>query len=434
MTNFRIKSSFFTNILSVGVKDITNCQCTVHINNEYEMEMPLLVALSSFESVSRDLMSDITLRDFNIVVDFTTKVSDTFYAKLAKILHGYDVTLNEDEIINLAQFGISTNNHYFIEPYETQIKSIENALTLDNVFTLLSQKHKFSFSPENCTTEISLIAKNFETVKGKIKKLAEDATFIDIIGNIVSSESLRLKNEDSLLRFVIELCSINTTYETLFRYVWLEYCSIDTIHEFTSYVDSNIDTTQNNRSIFECMKRRLLEPKLPKSPNFSKGRHERPINEVTDEDPLRGILYKENQKGNVNLDASSTYNGNVFDLLKADQNVDFCTNNTQNSYIEASLKGNKSFIINKYMIRGNKCPSADPLQSWKLEGKKKSDNEYVILSEHNNEPFDQLETRVFDVSCNEPLTSVRLTQTSENDCGDHYFRINAFDIFGEYEQ
>ena len=270
----RIKSSFFTNILSVGDKEITNCPCTIHINNEHEIEMPLLVALSSFASVSRDLMSDATLRDFNIIVDFTNEVSSAFYTKFTKILEGYEVTLSEDEVVNLAQIGVIANNHYFIEPLEAQFQSIERTLTLDNVFTLLSQKRKFGIKAENCTIEISLIAKNFETEKEKIRKLAEDVTFVDIIVNIISNEHLQLKNEDSLLRFVIELCSIDATYEALFQYVWLEYCSIDVIREFITYVDSHIDTTRNNRSIFECMKRRLLEPKLQKSQNFSEERHE----------------------------------------------------------------------------------------------------------------------------------------------------------------
>ena len=273
MINFRINSSFFTNILSIGDKEITNCQCTIHINNEYEIELPLLVALSCFESVSRDIMSDVTLRDFNVIVDFANNVDDTFYAKLTKILHGYDVTLNDDEIINLAQIGVSVNNHYFIEPLETQFKSIEQTLSVNNVFTLLSQKHKYGIQTDKCGSEICLLAKNFETEKENIKKLAEDVTYIDIIGNILSNENIKLKNEDSLLNFVLELCSIDTIYEKLFSYVWLEYCNIDSIREFISYVDAHIDDTQNNRPIFECMKRRLLEATLPKSPNYFTGRH-----------------------------------------------------------------------------------------------------------------------------------------------------------------
>ena len=70
------------------------------------------------------------------------------------------------------------------------------------------------------------------------------------------------------------------------------------------------------------------------------------------------------------------------------------------------------------------------LQTWQLEGQKASNGEWIVLDSHSNEPFCVLETRTFNISCEERLKSVKLTQTGTETSGYHYLCINAFDIFG----
>ena len=83
------------------------------------------------------------------------------------------------------------------------------------------------------------------------------------------------------------------------------------------------------------------------------------------------------------------------------------------------------------MIRGNKnSDDYEQLQNWKLEGQKASDGQWVTLDSHQNDPTRKLQTRTFDVSCDEKLKAVKLTQTGKNTYGDNYLQFNAFDIFG----
>ena len=132
------------------------------------------------------------------------------------------------------------------------------------------------------------------------------------------------------------------------------------------------------------------------------------------------------------MEASSTQNGNVYDLIKADPNSDFWTSNYENSFIKASLKDGSTFILNKYMIRGRRHQGSHyhHLKSWKLEGERASDGKWIILDQHSNEPFNQLEMRTFNVSCEEELKTVKLTQIGYNTAGAYHLCINAFDIFG----
>ena len=97
----------------------------------------------------------------------------------------------------------------------------------------------------------------------------------------------------------------------------------------------------------------------------------------------------------------------------------------------ASLKDGKTFILKNYTIRGRKYDiTYYQLQHWRLEGQRASDNEWIVLDQHSNEPFDRLDVRTFDVSCEEELKAVKLTQTGNNTNGNYCLCINAFDIFG----
>ena len=428
---FQIDSNFYYNIVNVCDKEITNCMCKIHIN-ENEIEVPLILALSSLTCLTTEIMSDITLKEFTINIDFKYKPDNTFFDKLVDLLYSRKVSLTEEEVVNLACFGESVNNRYFLIPYEEHVKSLEDTLSINNCFELLHKKHEFHLEVSKCNKEIELIASNFESQKDNLISISKDVTYLSVISAILSNDNLKLQNEDSLLKFVLKLCTIDREYETLFEQVFIEYCNVETIKLFVKYVDDNVDTTQHIRSMIRCMTRHLISPNIPISPNYIQKRHKQRI--IDYNDSLRGILYEENQRGNVVMSCSSTNNGNIYDLIKADVNANFQTNNSSNSWIQASLKDDKPFILNKYMIRGNLYQSCHHLRSWKLEGKKASNNEWIVLDTHNDEPFEKLVTKVFPVSCTDKLNAVKLTQTNTNTSNNHHLIINAFDIFGEYEE
>ena len=437
MSKFRINSSFFSNILAVGDKGITNCMCKINLNNQKDIEIPLLVAISAFSSIHQELMADITLREFNINVDFPYKVDNTFYDKLVDILNDREVEITEQETLILAALGEVTNNREFIVPFEEQMQKLSNSLSLNNCFELVEKKHKFHFDISKFDQEIALIAENFETQQQKLHDIAKDVSYLSFITEILKSSKLLIKNEDILLDFVLSLCAIDNNYEVLLEYVYLEYCSVDKIKAFIGYLENTIETTHNIRPIFNCIKRRLVEPKIPKDQKYPRNSLKTQIINyvsVDDSDPYNGILFREHKKGNVIMKESTHCCGSPYNLLKGNSHNDYDTDSKQNSWIEASLKQDKAFIITKYMIRGSNNRF---LNTWKLEGKRRSDNQWIILDQHSNDQISQYQLRVFPVNCDEILTAVKLTQTGpSNDnqgCGEYHLRISSFDIFGKYE-
>ena len=140
MTTFHVNNNYIKNILNIGNKQITNCPCKVHINNERDIEIPLLVALSTFQSFQQILDIDPTIHEFNIDIDFcldeennqSDSIRNTFYDKFTEILYGLEVTLNSEEIIMLAKIGKFAHNDYFIAPYQAKLKTLEETLSLSN--------------------------------------------------------------------------------------------------------------------------------------------------------------------------------------------------------------------------------------------------------------------------------------------------------------
>ena len=70
------------------------------------------------------------------------------------------------------------------------------------------------------------------------------------------------------------------------------------------------------------------------------------------------------------------------------------------------------------------------MKSWKFEGQKASNEEWVVLDSHENDPIKHLEVKTFNVSCEEELKSVKITQTGTTTNDTNLLYINAFDIFG----
>ena len=436
----RLNNEAALNISSLPNVEITNCPCKIHINNKHEITLPLLVILANSTKFTQEFSTDVTTRDFYVTIEsFNTSSSNEHSSLIQKIedfLSCREVTFETpNEIIEFAKFGKSIGNTSFVSPFEELCQTLDNNLNENNVIESLCQKVTLELDSSKYSREVSILSTNFVDMKDDIVSLSHDIKYIDAIRSIVSSPSLRLESEDDLLLFVSELCSVNLQYSTLFPFVHLEYCSVSCVVDFVSFVDTNIVRDIYTSSVLQCLRSRLCQPSRPMKPSFIKDRHkptfEYFFEEITDSDPLNGILRREGTKGNVLL--SNPCNDDWSRLIKADDSFNYYSTAKENYYIEASLKDHKSFIITKYMLRWRPAPktsSYNHLNNWKLEGLRKSDNKWIELDHQENKAMENLQFRVFPVSCSDELISVKLTQTSVSTNGGHYLGINAFDIFG----
>ena len=437
MTSIIINSPIFENIYMISDQNISNRICTIHINKK-EIQIPLLIGISISSLISKQLLSDISMTDFYINDPLFDNITDDFLIKIKKLLNHEEIQLeNEDEIEQIAIFGKIIGNQKFLKPFYKQLKKYEENINEENVISLIKQKLLFNLPFSELQTEISFISSNFPKFIDKLIELGNDIKYQDVITSIIQNENLKLNTEDELLAFIIKLCQEDSkVYELLFEYVWLEYCSIDCINEFLVYINNNICNDNHSKCIMKCISRRLIQNIIPVKQYDQKryiDQYEK--YEYDENNPLDGILRKEYLKGNVEMRTSGRLNNDVYDLLKNDSTADFRTTDLENSWIEGNLKNKKPFKISKYMIRGNKWSGTDnQLRSWKLEGKRISDEKWIELDNHINENFDRLLLKTFPIECDDVFNTIRLTQTGPNTSNHLRLMINAFDIFGEVQK
>ena len=427
MTNFKFISSFYENIYAISQHEITNKSCTIHINNNQEIQIPLLIAASFSSFISNQLLIDSLMTDFYIEDRFLDSINDEVIQKLLNLLNLKEVQLEDDEIMEFAKLGYVLGNKELVDLFMHFIKKCEQNMNEDTALSLLIKKVSFNIPLEEIKPEISYISSHFSKFADELINLGKDIKYQNVIECIINSENIKLFTEDELLLFIVELCKENNIYESLFEYVWLEYCSIDSITKFIDYINKYICKDNHLKSIIKCINRKLI---LEPIPNLKRYITEL-IYEFNQNNPLNGLLRQEYLKNNVEMRASSIGYGDTYSLLDCSDDEDFFTDDEENSWISANLKNKKPFTITKYAIRGNKCNDyINQLQSWKLEGHRISDGQWVELDSHQEEPLTTLSMRSFPIQSTDKYDEVRLIQTGKDTAGCDNLRINAFDIYG----
>ena len=435
MCEFSLNSKYLENIRKTVEKfpEYRDRIGIIRINETFDIEVPVIVAASLSSTITKIIDNDPTASTFCFTIQ---RYSETSFSKLKDVLqHNTRVSLdNDDDIHAFAEFGLCTGNDDFVSPLKSQLCEYSSDISEDNVLKIISSKNTFRI--DDNTNEYSFVASNFESMSTRedFIEFSKKDTNRNSVKDILSRDDLCMSSEDTLLTFILRINEgkreENITTD-LFPFLLLEYCSSSKCEEFLQFASSVIQN-ESVKSLLTCIGRRFVQSTIPMNPEFLKGRHEQ-YTEIGKEDPHRGIFGRENEKGNATISASSTCIGDVKYLLKANDSSDFYTNNYPNSFITASLKDGKSFIVKSYMIRGNyRSNTGEQLQNWKLEGQKASDGQWVTLDSHQNDPTRKLQTRTFDVSCDEKLKAVKLTQTGKDTStsGCNHLQINAFDVFG----
>jgi len=436
MREFSINSSYLDN-LRIAVNNIpcvNEQKCQIILNGTYTIELPTVIAASISNPIAKIIESDPTANKFHFNIPIHGKNNNCLEKIKSVLQNNQTVTIeNENDANVFASFGLKFGNNDFISPLSEKCQKKLETLNEENVFSNLEIKRIFGI--KDISIEAEFIATNFQELSQKKSfiSFASRKENIETIESVVKSKSLKVDKEDTLLAFLIAINRENahdSRFVSLFDHVFLEYCSPQRCEQFLSFVHER-SYTQEMRTLISCIGRRLIQPIHQLDQPFIEGRHKSRGTEITNEDPLNGILRREYEKGNVKMNASSTCSGSVYDLIKANPDADFITRNIENSSVTASLNDDTTFILTSYTIRGRKYDkNSSHLQSWRIEGQKSSNGEWIALDHHTNEPFDKLLLKNFDISCKEPLKAVRLIQEGKTTYDNYNLCINAFEVFG----
>ena len=479
MVSFSLKNEILSRLQSF-------CEC---INSDSNIEIvfgeefisiPSEVAASISTYFYDTIIKERTIKriDLNDVVK-TKFRNESNTSTILKLLqnNSFEVeNLSNEDILDYFEFGCNIGCSLFMRPlleqyakqsangYNFENEPIENILSIITNKTILLQytEENKSISNINIDNEINFVSRQlFKLFNNDVFiKWCLEAENFDTLENIIRNENVIVSSEDSLLDFILFLSQQNETYYHLLEYVFFEYCSIESISQFITTCKHIISSPeyQGKESLlfFECLSRRCLKlcngtkleqlqrhtkTKITETRNDITETISKPTNNITEvpydaNNPKKGILNHEYLKHNIELEASSIKYPNYSDMQLSDlfvrmDNYSFCTKNEANSSITATIKDNKSFTVNKYMIRG-KWGNGWHLKSWKIKGKLSSTKEWIELDSHSNEkPFDTYEVRTFNINETEPLCGIQIIQTGPNEINDNYFSISGFDVFGK---
>ncbi|KAI5532942.1 protein ubiquitination, partial [Trichomonas vaginalis G3] len=233
----------------------TREKVTLTINNvEFIINKYFAVAFSKL------FYENYLLDNNNVKIDINTKIQTQETYNILKEILQYrktDVECNESVCKDLFHIGVKLYINDLIEFYKNHF--IDNTtIDLNNCFDLL--EFYFDISSEEKTFECAdfISSHFFEIDENKLKTISNKVGF-DILQRIINSDKLKIKDEDSLAKFVISLTRESETFYQLIEHIRLEFCSKQIIDEI-----QNLSNENNFNIIINSFHDSLLRSRPPK--------------------------------------------------------------------------------------------------------------------------------------------------------------------------
>ena len=232
------------------------------ILNENEISLPLFTASLISTKIMRLLIEDSTLRTLKINIDFKNKsVEDKIKSLLLSEKQSSTIEFeNDEEIIDMANFGVLFGNESFIEPlvmlFEKQKKE---SIDVKNAISRIESKDMLSHIKNNVDStdqEMNYISQNFSKFYNNKKFIewSKKKENEDRVERIINNKDLKLEKEDDLFTYIVEISKGTSTFVRLLSRVHLPLCTADTFKkliELTKKEDYFI--SRNNReAIIDC--------------------------------------------------------------------------------------------------------------------------------------------------------------------------------------
>ncbi|EAY03859.1 hypothetical protein TVAG_063720 [Trichomonas vaginalis G3] len=337
---------------------------------------------------------------------------------LSEFLETGKLEFEEDEshYHDLFEIGKHFGNQLFIKIYTKHVK-LDKSITKENVF----QKYEISVFENDIITEnecIRFISSHLYCLYDKdiIEHFAKNG--YEFCEKIITSDELKIDNEDHLSLLLLSICKQNDTLFDLFRYIKLTFCSRETYDIIYNFC------------IEHSFERVLLSIYNETLKNYHSNLRE---NIEISNEPICAYEshYEEISKEiKIEFTASSVAFGRSLSVINSYRNyANFSTNSSPNSWIKADLKGYK-LKPTSYVLQSTVIGSMNLLRRWKLEGIKE-DGTTVVLDNDKYYEFKQSEIKEFPLETNEYFVSLKLTQTGKTSDNYDILMINIFDFKGE---
>ncbi|EAX97244.1 hypothetical protein TVAG_037510 [Trichomonas vaginalis G3] len=229
---------------------------TVKINNvEIILNKYFAVAISK-------LIYANYLLDNNIaIIDITTEIETPDTYNILKDILQYrksEVECNETVLKDLFHIGLKLDINELIDLYKKSIRD-NTKIDKNNCIDLL--EFYFDISAEDNTFKCAdfISSHFFEIDEDKLRSISKKLG-LDILQRIIMSDKLKIKDEDSLAKFVISLTKESKIFYQLIENIRLEFCSKQIIDEIR-----NLSNESNYNIIINSFHDSLLRIRTTKS-------------------------------------------------------------------------------------------------------------------------------------------------------------------------
>ena len=220
MNDFSISCKYLENIRSAinELPEYRDRIFTVVINETFKIELPLIVASSFSSSIAKAIKNDPTMNKFHVSLNpymyNTDDILDSLNNIKAILCGGSKVTLNEEnkdkykeDICTFAAFGVAIGNEDLINPLRAKMSTQVSEINENNVVDILQSKQIFQFAIDEMKEEMMFISTHFDIMSTRedFINFSPETTNEVIVESIISSDQLQMKNEDTLLAFLIAI-------------------------------------------------------------------------------------------------------------------------------------------------------------------------------------------------------------------------------------
>ena len=351
---------------------------------------------------------------------------------------GHPLHVDNSNFIDLLRLSRELENSELFSSLAAMVK-IES-LTVEDLILLLQNGIELgtAFS-ERFGNLRDFVASHFYEIKSD----ALESLDLETARLLLSSPSLKIKDEDSLYDFIQSRSEKDPSFANLFEFVYFEYLSVDHIKMFATFARENLLENINAGIWTRICGRLLLETKRERKKNSRAVSPPDIEFDYNGSKPLKGIIAhlthecggNIHDNGVVNVTASSFNDAsyhpkNVVDLRKDSY---YYSKYEQDTWICLDFK-DKSVIPKSYSLRTcNNGPGGCHLKSWVFEASNDGKTWTTVDRRDNNYDLnDRHVTRNFGVShgTSERFRFIRLRQTGQNHRGDFCVILTALEVFG----
>ncbi|KAK8850239.1 hypothetical protein M9Y10_018364 [Tritrichomonas musculus] len=442
MTKFSLDLS---NFKKVPLEKLEHNFTFIVDNKQYRVNRFLADLLSPtitnyhYQDESIDTFTITTIDKFDKSETVSTSNEDYFESFLNLYKHD-EIHINQTQIKYYSEYFLQLGN---IPEYLKLQGQLFDEITTDNVIdhlltisSILKQNH---LSPSIQNDQICKLVKYCSEHFYELDKEKTMHLDLDILSEILFQDELKIEDEDTLLRFILEIYEKDKKYAPLFEYIYFENVKDEALSEFFNEFDIEFLTNGTWSSIFY---RLIQSRKRPSKNGRCKNEHKFKIITKEKNNDFRGIMryLSEECGGNIHDKGvveitSNSYQSDSYhpkNLVDYGSNNFYAPKNQENVYVCFDFK-DKQVQLTSYSIQSNRSGwGSAHLRNWVVEASNDRDN-WDKIDEHSNDStlngydikatFDTKQTNMF-------YRYIQIRQTGVSWSSNYYTYIPYLEFFG----